>query len=59
MSTTPAEEKDGQVLLSKEAFMAEFGNVLFSLTADATAASRAKQLAGVSLITPPERCRRG
>lgn len=39
-----------EALLSKEAFNAEMGGVLFSLTADGAAAARARELAGVPLI---------
>ncbi|CAB1109817.1 unnamed protein product [Ectocarpus sp. CCAP 1310/34] len=38
------------LLLSKRAFNAEMGNVLFSLTADGSAAARARELAGVPLM---------
>ncbi|CAM9205580.1 unnamed protein product, partial [Ectocarpus sp. 8 AP-2014] len=38
------------LLLSKRAFNAEMGDVLFSLTADGSAAARARELAGVPLM---------
>ncbi|CAM9294068.1 unnamed protein product, partial [Ectocarpus sp. 6 AP-2014] len=38
------------LLLSKRAFHAEMGDVLFSLTADGSAAARARELAGVPLM---------
>ncbi|CAN0160391.1 unnamed protein product [Pylaiella littoralis] len=38
------------LLLSKRAFHAEMGNILFSLTADGATAARARELAGIPLI---------
>lgn len=49
--------EESQALLSKEAFNAEMGGVLFSLTADGAAAARARELAGVPLIAPELRKR--
>lgn len=39
-----------EALVSKEAFNAEMGDLLFSLTADGAVAARARELAGVPLM---------